>query len=235
MPLMYPSITRKSDNKVFYFRDEDSRDEFLEIYEDEYEFINPQYVFEIPFGEEVFDLDPGRAEFEDLMQRLGQSTEQYTTNDIYNVDINNDYNKTEDRLKEFRKLAKKAYTMENDELIELDDNPDEISIRKARLAQNRLFQAFYDDISDKEKQLVAQVFKEHNLDIDKLDEYFDQILNMNIDVYLQEYDSQKEADKAFNKYKKTDDYKFLKNINNAISKSFEKVHETFMHKSINEI
>lgn len=234
MLIMYPTVQRKNDNKIFYFRDEDSRDEFLDIHDDE-EFINFSYTFKVPFGEEIFDLDSSREELESLIKISGISNNNIAiTSDMFYNDIKtdqtNDFDHTDERVEAAMKQYNKVYTMDKDndnELITTEDNPDEIKIRKNKLLNVRIFKSFYDSLQQHEKNAVVQAFKEKQLDIDKLDEYCDQEINMNIDIFLTNYKSEKQMKKSIQQYKETDEYKAHKNFLDAIELAYERVQQLF--------
>ena len=227
--LMYPTIQRKNDNKIFYFRDEDSRDEFLDIHDDE-EFINFNYVFKVPFGETIFDLDSQREELESLIQISGISQDNIAlTSDMLlntKIDESNDFEHTDDRIKEAMKHYNKTYTVDgNNELIATEDNPEEIAARKAKLLNVRIFKSFYDSLQEHEKNVVAIAFKEKQLDIDQFDKYCDEEINMDIEPVIKVYESQKQMKKAIKQYKASKAYKIHENFMDAIELAYKKVHE----------
>lgn len=228
---LYPTATRKSDSKIFYFRDIDSRDEFIDI-NDQDEFINFSYVFDVPFGEDIFDLDEQRKDYERLISAIGMSTDQVSLADIYGINENDKTSQTDEHMKD---ISKTVYKYENDQLSETEYDANEISIRKDILERNRLFEAFYNSLDAKEKSLVAQVFQSFKLDIEKLEEYFDQEINMNVDIFLTPFSSEEEFKKAKKKYEKTKEFKIHKNFINAMEAAYDKIQEADMQKQLAKI
>ena len=214
---------RQNDQKILYFKDQESYDDYVLAFEDEV-LSEPQFCFDLPFGEKVIDWDQSRANMSTLLKLNGLSMKDVTKTDILGTDTkDHSYEDTPKRMKEYRKLAKHTFDLQNGELIENDDDYREITIRKNKARNNDIFKNFIDALDDTRKNAVADVFAQHNLNLDKLDEYFDTELNMDISIWLQDYDTEKAFLIALKSFKQTDDYKVHDNFMKAMEASYEAV------------
>ena len=192
---MYLTSTRKSDGKVLYFRNMESRLNWIDMYDGEDELLDLGFVQSVPITEDIIYADPLQAELENVMGAVGLSMKDMTKQTLYGLESEDkSYEKTDERLKEYKNMAKQSYELVNHDLVEIEDNPQEINIRKSKVLQNRLFRSFVQGLEDDRRILVAEVFKNHDMDIDKLDEYLDEELNMDLSVYLQDYETQYQFD-----------------------------------------
>lgn len=216
---------RVSDGKLLYFRDEESREEYELVHDDE-ELEDAGFCFDVPFGEQVFDCDDQRSNMEMMMKFAGVSSAGLSMDEIYGRDTKeHSYDDTGKRLKEYRNMARKTYDFGKGELVETDDDYREIRIRQMKVENNRLFRAFVDALDDDRKELVRVAFKNNGLDLNNLEEYFDQELNMNIDPYLEDYETEKAMIMAMKAYQETDDYKTHKIFATAVEEAFDAVRE----------
>ena len=233
---MYLTGTRKSDGKVLYFRNMNSRLNWIDMYDGEDELLDLGFVQSVPITEDIIYADPLQAEVGNVMNAVGLSTKDMTKETLYGLESEDkSYDKTSERLKEYTNMAKQSYELVNNDLVEIEDNPKEISIRKSKAFQNRLFRAFVQGLEDDRRILVAEVFKNHDMDIDKLDEYLDEELNMDLTVYLQSYETQYQLEQAEKEFEETEAYKTHKKLMDAISESYEAVHKADNHEDLNKL
>lgn len=214
--------TRKSDNEVLYFRDQESYDDYVLTYEEE--LTEPSFDFEVPFGKKVIDWNQQRANMSFLFKAAGIAMKDVSKSDLLGIDTKDHaYEDTEKRIKEARSITKKTFELQNGELVETDDDYREINIRKKKAINNDIFKSFIDGLDDIRHNAVVNVFIQHKLDLDKLEEYFDVELNMDISIWLQDYETQKDFLIAFREFKKTDTYKTHHNFIKAMEDAYEAV------------
>lgn len=213
------SAVRKRDNQVLYFYDLDSYNDYIDTYEED--LSNVSILLEAPFGAEVIDMNLARNEVRQAFNMYGFDIDKNTMKELYNYESDIDPN---ERIREMRQLNKQTFDInDNEELNASDDNPQEIQMRQGKLTVCNLFKAFYEALEDNRKQLVRDVFIQHKLDIDNLDTYIDQEINMNIDIYLNKYDTNSQFKQAEKEYKQSGAYKVHKNFMDAIDKSYDVV------------
>jgi len=216
---MIISAIRKRDNKILYFYDLDSYNDYIDTYEEE--LSDMSILLEAPFGEEIIDMNLDRQEVRQMFNMAGFKVDKNTMKELYNYESDIDPNES---IKEMRKLNKQTFNISDKEELEIsDDNPREVQIRQNKLTVCDLFKAFYEALEDNRKQLVRDVFIQHKLDINNLDTYIDQEINMNIDIYLNDYDTESQFKQAEKEYKQLGAYKVHKNFMNAIDKSYDVV------------
>ena len=227
---MYISAKCKEDNKILYFYDLDSYNDYIDTYEKE--LIDMSIILDVPFGANIIDMSEDRKELRQAFNMVGLQMDKNIMQELYNNETEVDPNET---IKQLRKASKHTFDIKDNTLEESDDNPQEISIRKDKLMNIELFKSFYTALEDSRKQLVRDTFKQYNLDIDLLDEYIDQEINMNIDIYLQEYDTESQFKQAEREYKKTDEYLKHKIFMKAIDKSYDVVRYADDQDDVNKV
>ena len=233
---MYLTSTRKSDGKVLYFRNMESRLNWIDMYDGEDELLDLGFVQSVPITEDIIYADPLQAELENVMGAVGLSMKDMTKQTLYGLESEDkSYEKTDERLKEYKNMAKQSYELVNHDLVEIEDNPQEINMRKSKVLQNRLFRAFVQGLEEDRRILVAEVFKNHDMDIDKLDEYLDEELNMDLSVYLQDYETQYQFDQAEKEFQETDTYKIHKRLMDVMNESYKVVHNADNHEDLNKL
>ena len=227
------TAVRKSDNKVLYFYDEDSREDYIDMYDEE--LTDYGFAIDIPFGEKIIDISPERTELRNMCKLAGITMQKDALKDIYGRNDSKDEEKEFAKIKNISKHVLQVNDKNNTVEEVEDDNPTEVSIRKNKLDTVRIFEAFYDGLDKDRKIAVKNTFANNNLDIDKLDEYIDKEINMNIDFYLTDYDTEKALKKAKHKYEQTDEYKWHKNFMKAIEDSYDAVCEIDMHEDAQKL
>ena len=226
--------TRKSDNTILYFRDQESYDDYVLTYEEE--LTSPQVCFEVPFGQTVIDWNPERANMSTLFKLNGISMKNMSLKDLSGTDTpDHSYEDTPKRMKELRNMARKTYDFENGKLVETNDDYREINIRKDKALNNATFRAFVDTLNKEELDKVTEVFVNHNLDFSKLEEYFDEELNMDVSLWLKDYDTQKQYLQALLQYQETDDYKKHKNFIDTLTEAYNVIREMDNSKDLTEL
>lgn len=218
---MYVTATRLSDNKTLYFYDLDSYTDYKDVYEEDLSDIS--LVLDVPFGEKIIDISEERNELRQAFSLAGLPLDKNLMKNLYSHNENTV--DPDEAVKEISQISKQTFDInDKDELVENnDDNPLEISIRKNKLLNVELFKSFYTALEDDRKKLVRDTFKSYNLDIDCLDDYIDKEINMDIDIYLNNYDTHSQFKQAEREYKKTDEYLQHENFMNAIDKSYDAV------------
>lgn len=213
---------RRSDGEIFYFRDQESYDDYVLTYEEEFE--PPTLTFDVPFGKTIIDWNETRAQLEVLFQANGLDINQVSKLDLLGLDSkDHSYEGTEDRLKEARKISKKTFEVQNGKLVATDDDPREIQIRQKKALNNEIFKTFIDGLDDIRRNTITDVFSQHSLNLDNLEDYFDQELNMDISIWLQDYDTERDFLIALRDFKKTDTYKVHENFMKAMEESYEAI------------
>ena len=216
---MVYSATRASDGKILYFYDIASKEEWEDMHDEE--LIDEQWVYKVPFGEEVYDYDEDRKTLKMMMDNTGISFSELTKAEILGVDsTDHSYEDTDKRLSEYRKMQRHVVQVPNSK-NEIDtENLDarEITARKNIVFDHRMFKALIEQ-KNTNLDLVKKIFAEHNLDLDKLDEYFDEDLNR--ELPLEEQETSAAYEEYYKQYKETDAYKKHKNLADAISESYE--------------
>ena len=216
---MVIAANRLSDNKMLYFYDLDSYNDYIDTYEEDLSEIS--ILLNAPFGEEIIDMNADRQEIRQAYNMVGLPITNKTIKDLYNYESDIDPN---ENIHQMRHLSKQTFNIkDNNQLEKSEDNPQEIQIRQNKLMNCNLFRSFYEALEDDRKQLVRDVFIQYKLDIDKLDTYIDQEINMNIDIYLNNYDTESQFKQAEKEYKQLGAYKVHKNFMNAIDKSYDAV------------
>ena len=216
--------TRKSDNKILYFRDQESYDDYLLTYGEE--LTKPKFCFEVPFGNKVIDWNQRRSDMSILFNAAGLSMKEVSEADLFGRDTeDHSFEDTDKRMKEAHKVARKTFDIKDGQMIETDDDYREVKIRQEKAQRHTLFRAFVEALDDTRRNAVANVFIEHNLNLDDLEALFDEELNMDISFWLQEYDTTKAYLIAGKEFKKTDTYKIHHNFISAIEDSYEAVRQ----------
>lgn len=220
MDILFTAV-RKSDGKVLYFYDDNSREDYIDMYDEE--LTDYGFALNLPFGEKVIDVSPERSELRQMMHMVGLEPDKNMLQELYG---NNDEKEdVDEKIDKMRRLSKHTFEIKDDKLEETDDDPYEIAVRKNKLTNVQIFQTFYNDLDEERKKAVRDVFADLNLDIDKLDEYIDEEINMNVDVYLQDYETSSAFEAAAKKYKSSAEYKKHKIFMDAIDKSYDVVYK----------
>jgi len=225
---MYFILIKKSTGEKLYFRDEESRDDYIMMHEDE-EFEDDGFCFDLPYFAEVIDNDEQRRNMETMLKFAGVDASKLSINEIYGTESDDHkYEDTEKRIEEYRDKVNNVYNYSKGGLEKTDENYKEVRIRQNIMENNQFIRAFFKELKDEEKELVKSTFEEYNLDFDKLEEYLDEELNIDLDPFLKRYEVERDELIAIREYKKTDAYKKHVNFENAIKASMNKIYNLDM-------
>lgn len=239
---------RRSDGKKLYFYDGDTQDRYIEENggEDAFEFAG---MAEVPFMEKVIDYDTARSNFHQLCRFTNIDPSGLTDDQIHGIcgDSDKKPEDTQERIKENMKKLNKVFITDDDgNSTVVDDDGDQINMRKQMLETARFFKYTYEGLSEEDKKLVDEELSSANIDMNDYDGIVNRAINANLDKLTTEVDSKEAAKKVMEEFNEQDDIKewhnfvektseIITNLNEKWAKEYEEAHKDDVKEAPKEV